>query len=259
MGEASVVVTTDGGVGIVRLNEPRSMNAMSPGIKAALMREVPRLVADDQVRCLLVTGTGEAFSAGGDIKNMARSSPADTRKRMADHHAWCGPLLTAEKPVVMAVNGAAAGGGFGLALMGDIVIASRTAYFTTGFLKIGVVPDLGLLVTLPRAVGMMRARDMIMTSRKVAAEEALQMGLVSRVVEPDQLMPEAMKAARSLAEGPTVAIGLTKRLLKRTYESSIDDFLGEEALSQAAAMTTDDFLEGITAFKEKRRPSYTGR
>lgn len=259
MAEASVIVTMEGQVAILRLNEPKSMNALSAGVREALTRDVHRLLDDAQVRCMLVTGTDGAFCAGGDIRSMDDRRPTDTRARMHRHYrGWASRLLRAEKPVVMAVNGAAAGAGVSLALMGDIIIASRAAYFTTAFSKLGVVPDLGLIATLPRAVGMARARDMLLTSRKVAAEEALQMGLVARVTEPALLMPVALEAAQALASGPTMSLGLIKRLLQRAYDHSIDEFLEAEGFAQAVAMTTQDFEEGLAAFKAKRKPQFKG-
>ncbi|MGE5510516.1 MAG: enoyl-CoA hydratase/isomerase family protein [Bacteroidota bacterium] len=260
MGEQSVVVTSEGQVAIVRLNEPRTMNAMSAGVREGLTREIPRLLDDPGVRCLVITGTDGAFCAGGDIRNMDDRRPTDTRARMHRHYkGWAGRLLKAEKPVVMAVNGAAAGAGVSLALMGDLIIASRTAYFTTAFARLGVVPDLGLIATLPRAIGMARAKDMLLTSRKVPAEEAWQMGLVARLAEPSELMSNAIEAAQALAAGPTVTLGLIKRLLQRAYEGSFDEYLEVEAFAQAVAMSTQDFEEGVAAFKEKRRPKFQGR
>ena len=260
MAEPSVVVTTEGQVAILRLNEPKTMNAMSAAVCEGLTREVPRLLDEPDVRSLLITGTDGAFCAGGDIRNMDDRRPNDTRARMHRHYrGWASRLLKAEKPVVMAVNGAAAGAGVSLALMGDLVIASRAAYFTTAFARLGVVPDLGLIATLPRAIGMARARDMLLTSRKVPAEEALQMGLVARVTEPADLMPAALEAAQALADGPTVTLGLIKTLLQRAYDGSFDEYLEAEGFAQAVAMTTQDFEEGLAAFKAKRRPRFTGR
>jgi 2-(1,2-epoxy-1,2-dihydrophenyl)acetyl-CoA isomerase len=260
MAEASVVVTIEGQVAIVRLNEPKSMNALSAAIREALTSEIPRLLDDPAVRCLVITGTGGAFCAGGDIRNMREERPKETRERMHRHYeGWTRRLLKAEKPVVIGVNGAAAGAGVSLALMGDILIASREAYFTTAFVRLGAMPDLGLVATLPRAIGMARARDMLLTSRKVPAAEALQMGLVARVVEPDRLMPAVMEAAQALADGPTTTLGLIKRLLQRAYDPSLDEYLEAEGFAQAVAMSTDDFREGVAAFRGKRRSKFQGR
>ena len=121
-----------------------------------------------------------------------------------------------------------------------------------------MVPDLGLIATLPRAIGMARARDMLLTSRKVPADEALQMGLVARVTEPAELMPAALEAAHALASGPTMSLGLIKRLLQRAYDHSFDEYLEAEGFAQAVAMTTEDFEEGVAAFKEKRKPRFQG-
>lgn len=259
MSEDSVVVAREGAVAVVRLNEPRTFNAMSPTLRTALIRHIPGLVEDAAVRAIVVTGTGAAFCAGGDIRNMTPRDPLGSRKRLADHHKWAAPLLKAGKPVVTAVNGVAAGAGVSLALMGDIILASRESYFTTAFTRLGACPDLGLLATLPRAVGMVRARDMLLTSRKVEAEEAWRIGLVSRVVEPGALMATAMEVATELARGPTVTFGLIKQLLLKAYEPSIDNFLEAEAFGQAMAQSSDDFVAGAEAFLAKRKPTFQGR
>src|SRR5688572_21490242 len=226
--EESVIVTRKEGIAIIRLNEPKSMNAMSAGIKAGLDANLPALLEDDSVRCLLITGTGDAFCAGGDIRNMGRTKPSDTRERMRRSYRWAGRLLKADKPVVMAVNGAAAGAGVSLALMGDVVIAATSAYFTTGCVKIGVLPDLGLRATLPRAAGTLKAKDLLLTSRKVSAEVALQIGLCSRVVAAGELMDKAMEVAEQFANGPTIAYGLLKKMISRADDASFDEFLDAE-------------------------------
>jgi 2-(1,2-epoxy-1,2-dihydrophenyl)acetyl-CoA isomerase len=236
------------------------MNALSAGIRDGFYGALPGLLDDPEVRCIVITGTGDAFCAGGDIRNMGVKPAPAIRSRMQNSHGrFISRLLKAEKPVITAVNGAAAGAGFSLALLGDIILASKSAYFLTAFSRLGACPDLGLLATLPRAIGMARAKDILLTSRKITADEAWQMGLVSRVVEPAALLDTAMETAEALAAAPTVTIGLIKRMLLRAYDTSIDEFLDQEAFAQAIAQSTEDFVEGVEAFRGKRKPQFKGR
>lgn len=259
MSEEPVIVTRKGPIAIVRLNEPKTMNALSSTIKDGLAKDIPGLASDPEVRAIIITGTGNAFCAGGDIRNMGVRRAPEIRKRMQGTYTWVTQILKAEKPVITAINGAAAGAGVSVALLGDIILASKSAYFMTAFSRLGACPDLGLLATLPRAIGMARAKDMLLTSRKVTAEEAWQMGLVSRVIEPDQLMAQALEAAEQLAAAPTATIGLIKRLLLKAYDPSIDEFLEQEAFAQSIAQSTEDFQAGVAAFREKRKPEFKGR
>ncbi len=257
--EASVLVRRDGAVATLVLNEPKSMNAMSAGIKAGIEETLPGLLADPEVRAIVITGTGRAFCAGGDIRSMDDRGTLSVKTRMTRTYKWLIPLLTAEKPIICAVNGAAAGAGLSLALAGDIILASREARFKAGFPGLGAAADLGLAYTLPRAIGYQRASDILLTNREVLAEEAHAMGLVARIAEPEALMAAAMETAQALAAGPTVSLALTKRLMRRGYELPIEGFLEFEAMSQVVAFGSDDFGEGVAAFKGKRRPDFKGR
>ena len=254
----AVIVEIRDDIALLRLNQPKTMNALSAAIKHRLETEVPRLMADSAIGCIVITGTDKAFCAGGDIANMADRSAATVRERMLKNHAWTRLLLAGEKPVVAAVNGAAAGAGFSLAMMCDFVVVADTAYFQAGFPGLGAAPDLGLALTLPRAVGMIRAKDILMTNRRVTAEEALTWGMATRVVAAASLLPEALELAQSLAAGPATSLGLTKYLLNQAY-SSIPDFLSDEALSQAIAFGSEEFGEGVAAFLGKRKPQFRRR
>ena len=255
----AVIQTVVGGVATLRLAEPDSRNALSPAIRAALETAVPALLGDPAVRCLLITGTGKSFCAGGDLRSLGSpGSPQKSRTRLARSYIWLEALLRAEKPVVTAVNGVAVGAGFGLAMAGDIVIAADSAVFLAGFPAVGVVADYALGRTLPRAIRMVRAKDILLTGRKVDAAEALAIGMVSRVVPADALEAEATAVARQLAEGPTVALGLTKKLIDQGYEGSAGAYLDCEGFAQATAFGTADHREGVAAFREKRSPRFEG-
>jgi 2-(1,2-epoxy-1,2-dihydrophenyl)acetyl-CoA isomerase len=251
----AVIVEHRDDVALVRLNQPQTMNALSPAIKQGLESAVPQLMADPAVRCIIVTGTDKAFCAGGDISNMTDRSAPSVRQRMHPSHGWVKLLLTGEKPVVAAVNGAAAGAGFSLAMMCDFVVVADNAYFKAGFPGLGAAPDLGLALTLPRAIGMLRAKDILMSNRRVSAEEAVAFGMATRVVPAAALLDEALTLAQSLAAGPATSLGLTKHLLNQAY-GPIADFLSQEAMTQAIAFGSEEFGEGIAAFLGKRKPRF---
>jgi 2-(1,2-epoxy-1,2-dihydrophenyl)acetyl-CoA isomerase len=252
---SAVIVEHRDGIALLRLNQPQTMNALSPAIKQGLETNVPQLMADRAVRCIIITGTEKSFCAGGDISNMGDRSAPSVRERMLPSHGWVKSLLMGEKPVVAAVNGAAAGAGFSLALMCDFVVLADNAYFKAGFPGLGAAPDLGLALTLPRAIGMLHAKDILMTNRRVNAEEAVALGMATRVVPAAALLDEALTLAQSLAAGPATSLGLTKHLLNHAY-GPITDFLSLEAMAQAIAFGSEEFGEGVAAFLGKRKPQF---
>ena len=258
-GEADPVLYRQAGaVAVLTLNEPRTMNALSGPLKAALGAGIARAMAAPEVRCLLLTGAGKAFCAGGDLRAMSERAPAAVLERLHTSYRWMRQLTHGDKPVLAAVNGVAAGAGLSLALMCDIVLASEQAVFRAGFSAVGAVADLGIAYALPRAVGVAMARDLLLTGRSLTAAEALACGLVSRVAPHAALHEQALALAAELAAGPA-ALRLTRQLIRQGLESSAETFLVQEALAQAAAFNTADFAEGVAAFLEKRPPLFSGR
>lgn len=258
-GNDAVRVEDIGAVRVLRLSQPETRNALAAEIKAGLEIEIPRFFDDAGARCLVITGVGAAFCAGGDIRGFVEPmTPTQSRKRMARSYGWIERLLEGEKPVITAVNGPAVGAGFGLALLGDIILAADTAWFMSAFSTIGLASDYGLGRTLPRAVGAPRAKDILMSGRKVEAGEALAMGMVSRLAPPERLMDDALALAAQLAAGPTVALGLTKRLIGLGFEGSVTAYLQQEGLAQSIAFATADHREGVNAYLEKRKPEFGG-
>ncbi len=260
MTQEPVVIEAAEGVLSVRMNALENRNAIGAEMKQALHAMAQRFAEDDSLRCLLLTGSEDIFCAGGDLRTMQSDrSTVGVRRRMALTHASIRVLMGCEKPVVTAVNGAAVGAGLSLALIGDVVVAAEGAYFMAGFPNVGVLPDMGLLYNLPRAVGRTQANDLLLTNRRVDAAEALALGLVSRVLPREGFHEAALALARRIAAGPSVPFGLAKVLMAGAGKDSFDEFLLKESLAQAVVFGTEDFVEGNAAFMAKRKPRFAGR
>jgi 2-(1,2-epoxy-1,2-dihydrophenyl)acetyl-CoA isomerase len=254
-----IIEERDGKVAILTLNNPTKLNALSLEIRNRLIALVPELVRDPEVGCILITGAGRGFSSGGDFStsNSTRSAVA-TRESFRAAHIWIRELVASETMVVTAVNGPAAGAGFGLAMLGDYILCSDQAFFRAGFPSAGLAPDYGIGWTLPRAVGSVRAREILMGNRKIDAVEAERIGLVTRVVDPDALLPEARRLAAALAHGAPRAMAATKHALDRAWDIGLDEALDDEARRQGELGASADHAEGLAAFREKRPPRFTG-
>jgi 2-(1,2-epoxy-1,2-dihydrophenyl)acetyl-CoA isomerase len=259
MSDQAVLTEIKNGVAAVTLNQPESLNALSLEVVQGLTKTFHELKHDTSVRAVILTGSGRAFCAGGNIKGFSNvTTAAGGRKYMQDHTDFLKDLAQMEKPVIAAVNGHAVGAGFSIALACDFIIASHHSKFALGFHKLGLVPDLGGLYHLPRFVGMARAKELAFSDRILSSTEAKEYGICLEVVEAERLLERAHELAASFAASPTIAIGLAKSILNQSFESSLEDILRQEAMVQGVAFTTEDHKEGVRAFLEKDKPTFTG-
>ena len=256
--------TVDDGVGAIVLNRPDVLNAFDDELGFAVLESVQKASADDDVRCIVLTGAGRAFCAGEDLGALAggyeQGQAPELGTTLVDrYNPLIRALRNAPKPVVAAVNGVAAGAGASIALACDHRIASDKAKFVIAFMKVGLVPDSGAVWFLSKMIGEARAMDLAASGRSVGADEALALGLVNEVVAADELESRWRAVAAELASGPTRAYALTKRLVHDASERSLDDQLDAEVHAQSEAGKTTDHLEGVRAFLGKRPPSFEGR
>ena len=255
---------TDAGVGVITLDRPDVLNAFDDDLGRELLDVFAKASDDSGVRCIVVTGSGRAFSSGEDLGALAdgykRGDVPELGRTLVERY---NPLIkavrSAPKPVVAAVNGVAAGAGASLALACDFRVASEHAKLVIAFTKVGLVPDSGALWFLAKMIGTSRAWDLAATARPLAAQEALGLGIFHRVLGADEFEEGWRSFARELAEGPTRALALTKSLLYDAAERSLDEQLDLEVDAQAEAGRTADHLEGVQAFLGKRAPRYEGR
>jgi 2-(1,2-epoxy-1,2-dihydrophenyl)acetyl-CoA isomerase len=246
----------------ITLNRPHAANALDMTLGRELMDAVTRSDASPAVRAVLISAAGKMFSAGGDLAAFSKYGDEVQRalKELTGYlHVAISRIMRMDAPVVVAVNGVAAGAGMSLALCGDFVIAAESARFTMAYTKAGLVPDGGSTFVLPRLVGLRRAQELMLTNRVLGSHEAEAWGMVSRVVADDLLLEDAKAMARRLAEGPTRAFGGVKRLLTSSATSSPETQMELESREIAAASMTRDGQEGMAAFLEKRAAKFQGQ
>jgi 2-(1,2-epoxy-1,2-dihydrophenyl)acetyl-CoA isomerase len=260
---SSILVSLDAGVLSITLNRPDKLNAFNPEMHGLLRKALERALDEPEIRAVLLTGAGRGFCAGQDLSERdvkPGAAPVDLSVSIGSYY---NPLVRRlrglPKPIVCAVNGVAAGAGANIALACDIVIAARSATFVQAFSKIGLLPDSGGTYLLPRLAGTARAMGLALLAEKLPAEDAERWGLIWKSVDDARLMEEASGLARRLAAGPTKGYGLIKRAIYESAGNSLESQLDLERDLQREAGFSEDYREGVSAFLQKREPSYRGK
>jgi 2-(1,2-epoxy-1,2-dihydrophenyl)acetyl-CoA isomerase len=257
-----LLVATTRGVRTISLNRPERLNAVNPRLADELPRALDAAAGDDAVRVVVITGAGRGFCAGLDLSEPPRLPDENLRARL-DPLAWVGQWVLAatrcEKPLIAAINGPAAGAGFGLALAADIRLIARSARVSAGYVRRGLSPDAGVSYALPRLIGLSLASEILLTGRDLDAEEAQRIGLTAATFDDASFTDDVARYAERLAAGPPIAFGLTKRLLASTFDVSLEEQLARELVAIKTCFASQDVAEAMRAFAEKRAPAFLGR
>ncbi len=257
MGGELIQVSVDGGVALLRLNRPEARNALSPELMEQIAATLEDFDPDPEVRCIVIAGSEEVFAAGADIKALSERSFAAALRHPAA--SFWRRVAAVKTPLIAAVSGYALGGGCELALACDMIVASDSAVFGQPEIRLGIIPGGGGTQRLARVIGKQRAMELVLTGRRFDADMALEMGLVNRVVKKGRWLEEAMELARTVAERPPIATRLAKQAVIAAEETALSAGLESERRLYELAMATEDRVEGMRAFLEKREPRFEGK
>jgi 2-(1,2-epoxy-1,2-dihydrophenyl)acetyl-CoA isomerase len=256
---ASILIEKKENIAYITLNRPEKFNAFNREMALLLQTILDDCANDNSVRCLYITGNGKAFCAGQDLAELVGDNAPTLAQILSEHY---NPIVikmrNLPKPIVVAINGVAAGAGANIALQGDVVVAIENASFIQAFSKIGLIPDSGGTFILPRLIGFQKASALMMLGDKVTANDALQMGMLYKVFSADNFEIESKKIAQTLAQMPTKALAFTKQALNQSTTNSFEQQLKLEDTLQQKSANTNDYKEGVDAFLEKRQPVFNG-
>lgn len=248
-----------GNIYIIRLNKPEVRNALIMDMRLELLHALEKAELDDEIKCIILTGQDKAFSAGGDLSALKDLKPLEGRKRLQKSFPLLMKILEIEKPIIAAVNGAAAGAGFSLTLLCDLIIASEEAFFVQSFVNVGLIPDFAAIHFLPLLIGPHRARELMFLGERITAFEAERLGFVNRVVPGEILLQETIHIAEKLTRKSGISIGITKKIMNQHLHKDLKLLLELEAQGQDICFQTADFKEGVKAFFDKRDPNFIGK
>ena len=257
---SSILFEIKNSIAFITLNRPEKFNAFNREMALSLQEKLDKCETDPQIRCVVITGAGKAFSAGQDLAEVVDPNGPGMAKILSEHY---NPIVTRirklAKPVVAFVNGVAAGAGANIALCCDVVVATQSASFIQAFSKIGLIPDSGGTYFLPKLIGFQKASALMMLGEKITASAAQEMGMIYKYFPDENFIAEAEKIALTLAELPTMGLAFTKQALNLSFQQNFEEQLKTEDGLQQKAAATEDFKEGVQSFLEKRKPNFTGR
>ncbi|MBM7691321.1 2-(1,2-epoxy-1,2-dihydrophenyl)acetyl-CoA isomerase [Peribacillus deserti] len=242
----------------IQLNRPESLNSFSPEMISNLTLTLKEASQNPEVRVIILSGAGRSFSAGGDVKTMGQAGPTEVYEHIGGLNQCILAIKGTEKPIIAAVHGFAAGAGFNLALACDLILAAEDSKFALSFSQVGLISDGGGSYFLPRLIGPHLAKQFFFSGEPVSAQRMYELGVVNALVPAETLEEEALKYASRLANGPGRAYAMMKKLIDHSMTASLEDILEQERITQTLMISTDDHQEGIAAFKEKRKPVFTG-
>ncbi|WLR57141.1 enoyl-CoA hydratase [Mesobacillus subterraneus] len=253
-----LIINKNGTVLSLTLNRPESLNAFSPDMILNLTDTLRNAQNDPEVKVIVLSGAGRSFSAGGDVKTMGEANAVGVYDHIGRLNECILEMKNTEKPIIAAVHGFAAGAGFNLVLACDLIIAADDSKFALSFSQVGLVSDGGGSYFVPRLVGPHLAKQFMFTAEPITAERLYQLGVINHLVPVETLQEETLKLAGQLATGPTRTYGMIKKLVDHSMTATLEEILEQERITQTMMVSTEDHQEGIAAFKEKRKPKFTG-